>query len=101
MSFTITNKLSFIDSFQFLSYSLDSLVKYLNKDDLKCLSQGFDNNILDLVTKKGFYSFEYMTDFEKFRKKLSSKEKFYSSLTGKKLLTENMIIFVRFGTHLE
>ena len=31
MSFTINNKLSFIDTFQFLSSSLDSLVKNLNK----------------------------------------------------------------------
>ena len=35
MSFTINNKLSFIDSFQFLSSSLDSLVKNLSKDDFK------------------------------------------------------------------
>ena len=35
MSFTINNKLSFIDSFQFISSSLDSLVKNLNKDDFK------------------------------------------------------------------
>ena len=36
MTFTINNnKLSFIDSFQFLSSSLDSLVKHLNKDDFK------------------------------------------------------------------
>ena len=33
MSFTINNKLSFIDSFQFLSSSLGSLVKKLSKDD--------------------------------------------------------------------
>ena len=33
MSFGINNKLSFIDSFQFLSSSLDSLVKNLAKDD--------------------------------------------------------------------
>ena len=32
MSFSINNKLSFIDSFQFLSSSLDSLVKNLSKD---------------------------------------------------------------------
>ena len=31
MSFSINNKLSFIDSFQFLSYPLASLVKNLNK----------------------------------------------------------------------
>ena len=35
MSFSINNKLSFIDSFQFLSSSLDSLVKNLTKDDFK------------------------------------------------------------------
>ena len=35
MSFAINNKLSFMDSFQFLSFSLDSLVKNLNKDDFK------------------------------------------------------------------
>ena len=43
---------SFIDSFQFLSYSVDSLVKILNKDDFKYLSQVFANNVLDQVEKK-------------------------------------------------
>ena len=43
---------SFIDSFQFLSYSVDSLVKILNKDDFKYLSQVFANNLLDQVEKK-------------------------------------------------
>ena len=38
ISFTINNKLSFIDNFKFLSSSLDSLVKDLNKDGFKCLS---------------------------------------------------------------
>ena len=37
------------------------------------------------VKKKGFHHFEYMTDFEKFKEKLPSKEKFYSSLPGKKI----------------
>ena len=31
MSFNINNKLIFLDSFQFLSFSLDSLVKNLRK----------------------------------------------------------------------
>ena len=52
MRFSINNKLSFSDSFQDLSSSLDSLVKNLNKDDFKYLSRQFDNNILDLVRKK-------------------------------------------------
>ena len=41
MSVTINNKLIFIDSFQFLSSSLDSLVKHLNKDDFMYLSQEY------------------------------------------------------------
>ena len=45
MSFTINNKLSFIDTFKFLSSSLNSLVKNLSKDDFKYLSQEFDNNV--------------------------------------------------------
>ena len=49
MSFTINSKLSFIDRFQFLSSSLDSLVKNSTKDGFKYLSKEFDNNVLDLV----------------------------------------------------
>ena len=69
MSFSINNKLSFIDSFQLLSSSLDSLVNLdnLGKDDFKYLSQEFGNNTLDLVKQKGFYPDECMTDFEKFK----------------------------------
>ena len=43
VSFTINNKSSFIDSFQFPSSSSDSLVKHLSKDDFNYLSQEFDN----------------------------------------------------------
>ena len=35
MSFNINNRLAFIDNFQHLSSSLDSLVKNLGKDDFK------------------------------------------------------------------
>ena len=58
MSFSINNKLSFFDSFQFLSSSLDSLPKTLTKDDFKYLSQEFDNNVLDLFRQNGFYPYE-------------------------------------------
>ena len=37
-----------------------------------------------MVKQKGFYPYEYMSDFEKFIEQSSSKEKFYSLLTGKK-----------------
>ena len=51
-SFSINNKLSFIDSLQFLSSSLDSLVKNLRNDDFKYLSQEFDKDKLDLFKKR-------------------------------------------------
>ena len=77
MSISRNNKLSFIDSFQFLNSSLDSLVKHLDKDDFKYLSHEFYNNVLDLVKQKGFYPYEYLSDFEKFKEELPSREKFY------------------------
>ena len=41
--------------FQFLSSSLNSLIKNLNKDEFRNLDHKFDNNVLDLVKQKGFY----------------------------------------------
>ena len=49
------------------------------------MSQEFDSNVLDLVKQKGFYSYEYMNDFKRFKDELSSKEKFYCSLMGKEI----------------
>ena len=49
------------------------------------MSQEFDNNILDLVKQKRFSLSEYMSDFGKFEEELPSKEKFYISMTKKKV----------------
>ena len=84
MSFTINNKLCFIDSFQYLSSLLDSWVKNSNNDDFKYLSQELDNNVIDL-DKKGFYLYEYKSDFEIFEEELPSHEKICSSLTDRKI----------------
>ena len=65
MSFNINNKLVFTDSFQFLSSSLNNLVKNLGKDYFKNLSQEFDSDVLDLVKQKGFYPYEYMRSLKK------------------------------------
>ena len=75
MSFSNNNKLCFIGSFQFLISSLDGLGKNLNKDDFKYISQEFDNCVLDLDKQKGFYPYEYMSDFEEFNEELPSKER--------------------------
>ena len=85
VSFTTNDKLSFIEIFQFLGSSLDSFNNNLCKDDLKYLSQEFDNNVLDLVKKKRISPYEYMSGFEKFKEELLSKESFCSSLTKRKI----------------
>ena len=49
------------------------------------MSEEFDNNLINLVKQKRFYPYEYMSDFEKFKEELPSKERFFSSLTGRKI----------------
>ena len=63
ISFNINNNLIFVDTFQFLSSSLDRVVENLSKDDFKYFSQEFDKNVLDLVKQKGFYPCDYVSDF--------------------------------------
>ena len=75
MNFPINNKLTFIDSFQFLSPFLDSLVENIDKDDFKYLSQEFDQSKLDLIKQNEFYLFEFMTDFKNLKEKLLGKKK--------------------------
>ena len=47
------NRLMFIDSFQFMSSSLDKLVGNLPKDDLIYTSKAFKGKRLDLMSQKG------------------------------------------------
>ena len=41
----------------------------MNRDDFKYLSQVFSGKVLNLVKQKGSCPYEYMIDFEKFKKK--------------------------------
>jgi hypothetical protein len=76
-----TIELRFIDSFKFLSSSLDKLAKNLRKDQFKELSKYFPKEHLDLITRKLAYPYEYMDSPEKYKETyLPPIEKFYSSL---------------------
>ena len=53
MAFMLGNNLTFIDSFQFMSSSLDRLVSNLRMEDLKYTSKAFYGKKLELMSKKG------------------------------------------------
>ena len=80
MAFMLGNHLTFIDSFQFMSSSLEKLVSNLPKESLKYTSQKFKGKKLDLMSQKGVYPYDFMDSFDKFKEKLPSKEDFYSIL---------------------
>ena len=91
MSFSL-GPLRFIDSFQFMPESLDSLVKAMNPSELKILRNNveyiFDDKtdnqdkLFDMIRRKGVYPYEYVDTFERFNEdKLPPIDEFYSSLT--------------------
>ena len=85
-AFTINKNLVFIDSMQFMNFSLDSLVKNLSDNDFKFLSQECTGQQLKLVKQKGLYPHEYIYSFKKFSKyKLRDRSKFFSCLNDKSI----------------
>ena len=50
------------------------------------MSQEFDNNVSDIVTQKGFYSYDYISNFEKFKEELREKwQRYRTSKQPKRL----------------
>ena len=89
MAFMLSNHLTFIDSFQFMSSSLDRLVNNIPKDDLIYTSQVFKGKKLDLMSKKGVYPYDFMDSFEKFNQtELPPKEHFYSILNDQDITND-------------
>ena len=75
-------ELRFIESFKFMSSSLDSLINNLAKGGNEFFGfEGYSDNQYKLLIKKGIYPYEYMTDWDKFKEtKLPPREAFYSKL---------------------
>ncbi|XP_025158000.1 uncharacterized protein LOC112589332 [Harpegnathos saltator] len=78
-------KLRFIDSYKFLSTSLDKLASFLTGDKLKILQSELKNlssKDFDLLTRKGVFPYEYVDCNDKLQDQcLPPRELFYSSLT--------------------
>ena len=89
MAFMLGNHLTFIDSFQFMSSSLESLVNNLPRDSLKYTSKMFKGKKLNLMARKGIYPYDYMDSFDKFNEKLPTKEDFYSILNNEHITDDD------------
>ena len=83
------HEIRFLDSFKFTLAGLDGLVKNLSREDLKETARFFGEKI-DLVSRKGVYPYEFMDDFEKFKKQsLPKKTSFFSRLKQEKISDED------------
>ena len=81
MAFMLGNHLTFIDSFQFMSSSLDKLVSNLPKEAFKYTSEEFTGKELSLMSQKGVCPYDYIDSFKKFdQTELPTKDQFYSVL---------------------
>ena len=80
------NDLVFIDSSQFMSSSLDSLVENLPNDAFKYTSKVCKNEKLNLIKQKGIYPYDYMDSFNE--KQLPKKEDFYCILNNENMTDE-------------
>ena len=89
MAFVLGNHLTFIDSFQFMSSSLEKLVGNLPKESFKYTSEVFKGNNLDMMIRKGVYPYDYMDSFDKFNEQLPPKEEFYSILNNEHISNED------------
>ena len=87
MAFYINKHLNFIDSFQFMSNSLEKLASNLSEEQLIYTKEYFsDNSQFRLMKEKGVYPYDYMDNLSKFNDtQLPKKEDFYSLLTDENI----------------
>ena len=78
-------------SIQFMSSSLDLLIKNLSDNDFKYLSQKYCGNLLRLVKQKGVYIYDYMNNFRKFSdEKLPDRLNFFNSIKNECISEKNL-----------
>ena len=87
MAFMIGKNLVFIDSFQFMSQSLSTLVNNLPADASKYTHEVFrKKKKRELMKRKGVYS---MDSFNKFSESLPAKKYFYSLMNDEHISDED------------
>jgi hypothetical protein len=93
MAITVGNFI-FLDSFAFMSSSLDNLTKNLLKDGEEnfkhTLNGQYTSQQKKLLLKKGIYPYEYMSSFDKFQEtEFPPVKEFYSQLTEEHISEED------------
>ena len=89
MAFMLGNHLVFLDSFQFMSSSLDNLVKNLPDEAFKYTKQEFKKEQFNLMKQKGIYPYDHMDSFDRFNEtQLPEKQDFYSILNNEHISDE-------------
>ena len=89
MAFMLGNHLTLIDSFQFMSSSLDKLVSNLPKEAFTYTSEEFTGRKLSLMSQKGVYPYDFMDSIEKFdQTELPTKEQFYSTINDQHITND-------------
>ena len=90
LGFRLGRHLTFIDSFSFMSQSLDRLSSNLVNAKFIYTREAFSlEDQFRLVTKKGVYPYDYMDSFSRFSETtLPSREDFYSILNDTDVLEE-------------
>ena len=85
----IRHEIRFIDSFKFVASSLDGLVNNLTVDKPKQTQKVFKDKI-DLLSRKGVYPYDHMTDVSRFKEnKLPPKEAFHAKLNDSGISDED------------
>ena len=94
MAFFLNKNLIFIDSMQFMNFSLDKLVKNLSDEDFKYSVEEFGSENLELWKQKDAYPYEYMNSFERFHEeKLPARKYFFSSTKKGKIGKDYSLIW--------
>ena len=90
LGFNLGQHLTFIDSFSFMSQSLDRLSSNLSEELFKYTRSVFpDPERFNLVKKKGVYPYDYIDSFHRFHEtSLPQKEDFYSILNDSHISEE-------------
>ena len=89
---TITvGRLKFIDSFQFTSQILDSLMKTLEVDELKYVREEFPiQHEFELIKRKVVYHYDYMDSFARFdESRLPSQNALFNKLSDVRVRTRS------------